>query len=67
MSHLDTLIQHCGTFAGHGINYEDQPFHGELILEPLLGERGITTWPSPTVVVDLPSPNGVGLIPVTTT
>ncbi len=44
MSHLDTLIRHCGTFAGHGINYEDQPFHGELILEPLLGERGLTTW-----------------------
>ena len=44
MAHLDDLLRHCGAFAGHGINHEDQPFHGELTLEPLLGTRGLGCW-----------------------
>ncbi|MFT4624901.1 MAG: hypothetical protein ACI8PZ_003567 [Myxococcota bacterium] len=44
MSHLTTLLRQCGSFAGHGINHEDQPFHGELRLEPLLENRGVGGW-----------------------
>ena len=44
MGHLNTLLRHCGTFAGHGINHEDQPFHGELVLQPMLDGRGLSAW-----------------------
>ncbi|MEQ1508312.1 MAG: hypothetical protein ABMB14_39135 [Myxococcota bacterium] len=37
---LDLLLARVGTYGGHGINHEDQPFHGELAVESVLG-RGV--------------------------
>ena len=39
---LAPLLARVGRYGGHGINHEDQPFYGELILAPLLEDRGIT-------------------------
>lgn len=41
MSDLELLRAVVGRYAGHGIDHEDQPFHGELALEDLF-ERAIT-------------------------
>ena len=40
MSDLELLRSCAGRYAGHGINHEDQPFHGELELEVLF-ERAL--------------------------
>jgi hypothetical protein len=39
---VELLLQRAGQYQGHGINHEDQPFHGELEIGPLLGNRGVT-------------------------
>ena len=32
---LPLLLRRLGSYQGHGINHEDQPFHGELVLSSL--------------------------------
>lgn len=41
MSDLERLLASQGPWQGHGIDHHDQPFHGELRLEPLLGGRAV--------------------------
>ncbi|HHO50203.1 MAG TPA: hypothetical protein ENK18_04845 [Deltaproteobacteria bacterium] len=41
MTDLDRLLTRVGRYGGHGINHEDQPFHGELCLEAILDGGGI--------------------------
>ena len=38
---LAPLLARLGSYGGHGINHEDQPFYGELALAPILGDRGV--------------------------
>lgn len=35
MSHLRPLVERAGRYAGHGIDHQHQPFHGELAVQPL--------------------------------
>ena len=37
---IEDLSARAGAYGGHGINNEDQPFHGELSLTPLPAEAG---------------------------
>ncbi len=39
---VDALLARVGSYAGHGINHEDEPFHGELDLAALSDGRGVT-------------------------
>lgn len=41
MTDLDRLLARVGHYGGHGINHEDQPFHGELCLESILSDGAI--------------------------
>lgn len=40
-STLDAWASCTGRYGGHGIDADERPFHGELLLEPLAGEIGI--------------------------
>ncbi|MBX2797294.1 MAG: hypothetical protein KTR31_06500 [Myxococcales bacterium] len=39
---IDGLLARVGRYGGHGINHEEEPFHGELVLQPLPGDRGVS-------------------------
>jgi hypothetical protein len=41
MTDIEQLLARVGRYGGHGIDHEDQPFHGELELTALLGGRGL--------------------------
>lgn len=41
MSDLERLLATVGPWHGHGIDHDDQPFHGELHVEPLIGGRAV--------------------------
>ena len=42
MTDIEQLLARVGRYGGHGIDHDDQPFHGELELAPILGGRGLT-------------------------
>jgi len=41
-SAIQALTARTGTYAGHGITYEDEPFHAELHVDALEAEPGVT-------------------------
>ncbi len=38
---IDGLLARVGHYEGHGIDHEEQPFYGELLVEPLFPELGV--------------------------
>lgn len=42
MDAIARLLDHVGRYTGHGINHEDEPFHGELEVARLLDAQGVT-------------------------
>lgn len=38
---ISDLVARVGQYGGHGIDHEDQPFHGELSLQALPGDLGV--------------------------
>jgi len=39
---IAALLQRVGTYSGHGISHEDEPFHGELEISRLVDDQGVT-------------------------
>mgnify|MGYP000480290697 CR=1 FL=1 len=42
MDVIGALLQRVGTYSGHGINHEDEPFHAELEVTRLVDGKGVT-------------------------